>query len=90
MATLKKRRGNWYARIQWRDENGSMKEKQIPLRTRLKVTALARLPEVKKVETDIKEGLSFTFPWMGGERRTRVIVFMVGNAVEEDGTPEEK
>ena len=83
MATLKKRRGNWYARIQWRDENGSMKEKQIPLRTRLKVTALARLPEVKKVETDIKEGLSFTFPWMGGERRTRVIVFMVGNAVEE-------
>ena len=65
MATLKKRRGNWYARIQWRDENGSMKEKQIPLRARLKVTALARLPEVKKVEADIKEGLSFTFPWMG-------------------------
>ena len=34
MATLKKRRGMWYARKQWRDENGTRKEKQIPLRTK--------------------------------------------------------
>ena len=53
MATLKKRRGMWYARKQWRDNNGIKREKQIPLRTKSKVTARLRLSEVKKVESDI-------------------------------------
>ena len=83
MATLKKRRGNWYARIQWRDENGSMKEKQIPLRTQSKVTARERLSEVVKVKADIRDGLSFAFPWISDDCRTKVLVFTVGDAIKQ-------
>ena len=43
MARLKKRGAMWYARVQWRDENGQKKDKQIPLRTKSKVTARERL-----------------------------------------------
>ena len=49
MATLKKRRKKWYARVQW-NANNLKKEKQIPLRTTSKMTARMRLAEVKKVE----------------------------------------
>ena len=83
MATLKKRRGNWYARVQWRDKNGGMKEKQIPLRTQSKVTARERLSEVAKVRYDIRDGLSFSFPWMNDGCRTKVIVFTVGDAIKQ-------
>ncbi|SVB81822.1 uncharacterized protein METZ01_LOCUS234676, partial [marine metagenome] len=60
MATLRKRREMWYARVQWRDKNGTMKEKQFSLRTQSKVTAHARLSSVVNVESDIKDGMSFT------------------------------
>ena len=83
MATLRKRRDNWYARVQWRDKNGTMKEKQIPLRTHSKVTAHARLSSVVNVESDIKDGMSFTFPWMSKNRHTQVAVLTVGAAVEQ-------
>ena len=83
MATLKKRRGNWYARIQWRDKNGRMKENQTPLRTQSKVTARERLSLVTKVESDIKNGLSFSFPWMNDDGRTKVSVFTLSDAVEQ-------
>ena len=83
MATLKKRRGNWYARVQWRDENGGMKEKQITLRTQSKVTARERLSEVAKVRSDIRDGLSFSFPWMNDGCRTKVLVFTVGDAIKQ-------
>ena len=62
MATLIKRRGNWYARVQWRNTNYKMREKRIPLRTGSKITAIARLSMVNKVETDIKKDIDFTFP----------------------------
>ena len=52
MATLKKRRGVWYARVLWYEEQ-KKKEKQIPLRTEVKVTARERIAEVNKVEDDI-------------------------------------
>ena len=41
MAYLWKRGVMWYARMQWRNENGQKKDKQIPLRTKSKVTALS-------------------------------------------------
>ena len=72
MATLKKRRGMWYARKQWRDENGTKKEKQIPLRTKSKVTAIQRLSEIKKVESDMVDGLSFSFPWLNDDGLTKI------------------
>ncbi|SVC68424.1 uncharacterized protein METZ01_LOCUS321278, partial [marine metagenome] len=83
MATLKKRRGIWYARTQWRDENGHKKDKQIPLRTKSKVTARMRLSEVKKVEADIRDGLSFSFPWMNVDGQTKVSVFTINDAITE-------
>jgi len=63
MATLKPRRGVWYARVLWYLD-GRQKERQVPLKTESKVTARERMAEVKKVESDIKNGINFTFPWM--------------------------
>ena len=83
MATLKKRGAMWYARVQWRDENGQKKDKQIPLRTKSKVTARERLVLVSRVKTDIKEGLSFSFPWMNDEGQTKVLVFRIKDAVNQ-------
>ena len=63
MASLKPRRGKWYARVQWY-VNGSRKEKQIPLRTSSKVEAMMRFAKVSKVEEDIKQGIQFDFAWL--------------------------
>ena len=49
MASLKNRRGMWYARVQWYEEN-QRKEKQIPLKTESKVTARERLSSINQVE----------------------------------------
>jgi len=54
MATLKKRRGSWYARVLWYDNHGRKKEKQVPLRTKSKVAARERLGTVNKDELEIK------------------------------------
>ena len=59
MAYLWKRGVMWYARMQWRDKNGQKKDKQIPLRTKSKVTARERLVLVNRVKTNIKEGFYF-------------------------------
>ena len=83
MATLKKRGAMWYARVQWRDVNGQKKDKQTSLRTKSKVTARERLVLVNKVKTDIKEGLSFSFPWMNDEGQTKVLVFRIKDAVNQ-------
>ena len=74
MATLKKRRKKWYARVQW-NANNLKKEKQIPLRTTSKMTARMRLAEVNKVEADIKCGVDFIFPWINEVSTTSVIQF---------------
>ena len=52
MATLKKRRNVWYARVRWYDNNNIRHEKQVPLRTMSKVTARKRLSMVDKEESD--------------------------------------
>jgi len=56
MASLKNRRGSWYARVRCY-KNGTEKEVQVPLRTSSKVTARERIAEVNKVEKDIKQGM---------------------------------
>ena len=65
MASLKNRRGMWYARVQWYEEN-QRKEKQIPLKTESKVTARQRLTMVNQVEDEIIElhykGEKYSFP----------------------------
>jgi site-specific recombinase XerD len=84
MATLKKRRGLWYARVQWYKQNQSAQtEKQIPLRTESKVTARERVAEVNKVENDIKQGMDFTFPWLSESVKTKVKRFTLQDAVNQ-------
>jgi len=84
MATLKKRRDNWYARIQWYKANHSVQsEKQVPLRTKSKVTARERLAEVNKVENDIKEGISFKFPWLSDLTKTKVQRLTIEEAINQ-------
>ena len=83
MATLKKRRGNWYARVQWRNTNYKMREIQIPLRTESKAIAISRLFMVDKVETDIKAGISFTFPWLNDTGHLKVLQFTLEEAIDK-------
>ena len=83
MASIRQRRGSWYARVLWYDETGRKKEKQVPLKTKSKVTARERLVAVNKEESDIKDGLVFSFPWLNGDGVTKVIRFTVVLAVEE-------
>ena len=55
MASFRKRRGVWYARVQQYEVGApSQTEKLIALRTSSKVTASERMAEVEKVEEDIK------------------------------------
>ena len=82
MATLRKRRKLWYARVKWYENNNPyQKEKLIPLRTESKVEAMERLSEVKKYETDIKDGMEFAFPWLCDSNKTTVKRFTLSDAV---------
>ena len=84
MARLKKRRSKWYARIRiWAKDIRKETEKQIPLKTTSKVTALERLSIVNKYEADIKGGLSFTFPWEHIDGHVKVHRFTVNDAITD-------
>lgn len=80
MATLRYLRGKWYARSRW-TKNGTKGETLTPLRTSLKVTAHERIVEVNKVESDIKEGMKFEFPWLNESGVTKIVRFTVEKAV---------
>jgi site-specific recombinase XerD len=84
MAKLKPRRGSWYARVLWYEKDATRQtEKQVPMRTKSKVTALERLAEVNKVEDDIKQGMEFTFPWLSDSCKTKVKRFTLQDAVNQ-------
>ena len=83
MASIIKRRDVWYARVKWFVPNAKwQKIKEIPLKTKSKVTARERLSEVNKVESDIKNGMEFSFPWMSDESTTKVKRFTLVDAYE--------
>ena len=83
MAYLWQRGAVWYARMQWRDANGQKKDYQKSLHTNSIVTARERLVLVNRVKTEIKEGLSFSFPWMNDEGQTKVLVFRIKDAINQ-------
>ena len=86
MASLKNRRGVWYARVQWWNES-YRKEKQIPLKTKSKVTARERLSLVNKVQDEIIElhskGEKYNFPWMNKDGKRKVEYLTFESAVEK-------
>ena len=83
MATLKKRRNVWYARVRWYDNNNIRHEKQVPLRTMSKVTARKRLSMVDKEESDIMDGMVYTFPWQNEDGKVKVLHRSIGELVAE-------
>ena len=84
MAQIKKRRSKYYARIRiWANDIRKEKEEQVPLKTNSKVIALERLSVVNKYESDIKNGLSFTFPWENDDNQVKVKRFTIQDSIEE-------
>ena len=82
MASLKLRRETWYARTRM-VTNGRKTEKQIPLRTKSKVTARERLELVNRDEESIKQGLEFSFPWLNDEGINKIVRLSIREAVEQ-------
>ena len=76
MATLKKRRSKFYARVVWR-VNGKLKEIQIPLKTSSLTEARTRLHAVNNEEIDIRDGIiqpfqyKNIFRWLNQEGTSR-------------------
>ena len=84
MATLKKRRGVWYARVRWYDGHQREVEKQITLKTDHITTAKMRLAEVNHVEDTIQLGLEYSFAWLSDASGiTKVRRFTLSNAIDE-------
>ena len=84
MASLKKRRGVWYARVRWYDGHQREVEKQITLKTDQITTAKMRLAEVNNVQDTIKLGLDYSFAWLSDSSGiTKVRRFTLSNAIDE-------
>ena len=85
MATLRKLRNSYYARIRWY-ENDYQQEESVPLRTHLKSEASVRLNEVERYEHIIKdsEDYSALFPWLKPEGgKTEIVRRTVQDAIDE-------
>lgn len=82
MAGLRKLRGKYYARVH-SAKNGKNNEKLVPLRTDSKVEARVRLQQVVKLESDIKEGIGYTFPWMNKSGELTVKVLTIQECIDE-------
>ena len=83
MASMRKRKGNYYSRVQWINELGRMKEKSIPLKTDKKSEAIVRNNEVEKVEDLIKEGENWSFGWMAEGGKPKLIRLSIEEATEQ-------
>ena len=60
MASIRKMRNKWYARVVWR-VNGKLKEIQIPLKTSSLTEARTRIKSVNNEESDIINGITQKF-----------------------------
>ena len=78
---IKDRKGlkRWYSHI--RSVNW-VKEEYISLKTTSKITARVRHAMVEKVESDIKKGMKFKFPWQSDDGgKTKVILLTIGKCL---------
>ena len=82
MASLKNRRDVWYARIRM-VKDGRKIEKQIPLKTKSKITARERLELINRDEKLIRRGLEFSFPWLNNEGINKIIRLTISEAVKQ-------
>jgi hypothetical protein len=77
MASILNRRDKWYARVKWYESGAKwQKTKEVPLRTKSKVTARERLSVVNQVQDEIIElhykGEKYTFPWMNEDGKGKL------------------
>ena len=63
MASIRKMRTKWYARIRWYESNGKRNEILIPLKTSSKTEARTRLKSVNNEEDDIRDGIIQSFQY---------------------------
>ena len=87
MASIINRRDKWYARVKWYESGAKwQKTKEVPLRTKSKVTARERLSVVNQVQDEIIElhykGEKYTFPWMNEDGKRKVEYLTLEGAVE--------
>jgi site-specific recombinase XerD len=87
MASIINRRDKWYARVKWYESGAKwQKTKEVPLRTKSKVTARERLSVVNQVQDEIIElhykGEKYTFPWMNEDGKRKVEYLTIEAAVE--------
>ena len=87
MASLRYRKGNWYARVRRYDRNHKRHEKEVPLRTASKTEADARFRQVVRVEPEIKNGIILDvyqyFPWLNVKGVSRIVGRVLGNTSKE-------
>ncbi|MFL3045335.1 MAG: tyrosine-type recombinase/integrase [Candidatus Neomarinimicrobiota bacterium] len=83
MASILKRRGKYYSRVSWYTESKKKTEKQIPLKTDKKSVARVRNVQVEKLESTIREGKEWKFPWLKGGGKTELVELSIADAVEK-------
>ena len=86
MASIRKMRNKWYARVVWR-VNGKKKEIQIPLKTSSLTQARTRLKSVNNEEKDIISGIiqkfqfKDIFRWLNSEGTSRFTSLKLGDII---------
>ena len=88
MASIRKMRNKWYARVVWR-VNGKLKEILIPLKTSSLTTARTRIKSVNNEENDIINGIvqkfqfKDIFRWLNPEGTSRFISMKLSDVIPE-------
>ena len=88
MASIRKMRNKWYARVVWR-VNGKLKEILIPLKTSSLTTARTRIKSVNNEERDIINGIiqkfqfKDIFRWLNPGGTTRFTSLKLGDIIPQ-------
>ena len=88
MAALLKRRDVWVARVKWKEKHKKHRSiKEVPLRTKSKLTARERIAMVNRLEDEIIElhykGEKYSFPWMNEDGKLKVSFLTLKDAVKK-------
>ena len=83
MASIRKRRGKYYARVSWYDKLGRLNQKEIPLKTDKKSEAVIRNNAVEKVEDLIRTGENWSFGWMREGGKPKLIRKSITESVDD-------
>ena len=83
MASIRKRRGKYYARVSWYDKLGRLNQKEIPLKTEKKSEAVIRNNAVEKVEDLIRTGENWSFGWMREGGKPKLIRKSITESVDD-------